>query len=109
MRVRIPAALSTSNEADVADFAPLAVAVPAARLAVSLRPYISTEEAADLVLRQPDTLRKSHSLTGTFLGVRPRKVGRRLLWPRAELMALIAGDTASVAPERASVARPVQG
>lgn len=37
----------------------------------------------------PQMLRKAYSTTGAFLGVVPKKVGRRLLWPRDALMRLI--------------------
>lgn len=39
--------------------------------------------------RRPQTLRKAYSTTGAFMGVVPKKVGRRLLWPRDALMRLI--------------------
>lgn len=52
-------------------------------------PYLVTDEAAFIVRRRPQTLRKAYSTTGAFLGVVPKKVGRRLLWPRDALMRLI--------------------
>lgn len=109
MRVCTSAATFNRSEAAGAAFESPAMTLPASRIAVSPRPYLSTEDAADLLCRQPQTLRKSHALTGTFLGVRPRKVGRRLLWPRVALMALITGEATSTVPESESLANPVQG
>ncbi len=109
MRACNPTGSFNRGGATGAALEPGAMTLLAGLTAALLRPYLSTEEAADLLCRQPQTLRKSHALTGTFLGIRPRKVGRRLLWPRAALMALVTGDTTGIESERASVTDPVQG
>lgn len=48
----------------------------------------STKQAARLLNVSPETLRVAVSRNGAYRGVRPRKPGNRLLWPRAETMAL---------------------
>ncbi|WP_242610551.1 helix-turn-helix domain-containing protein [Burkholderia vietnamiensis] len=92
MRVSNPAIPPDRIEAAAAVIPDPAVTADAAyRTTMLIRPYLSTEEAADLLCRRPQTLRKSYALAGSFFGVRPKKVGRRLLWSREALMALIEG------------------
>ncbi|WP_144157626.1 hypothetical protein [Paraburkholderia sp. BCC1885] len=64
---------------------------PAAFLAL---PFWSTSEAADYLRRKPKTLRTAYATTGAFLGVAPKKVGRRLLWPAVKIRALVEGEAA---------------
>jgi hypothetical protein len=44
------------------------------------RPY-TTEELADFASQKVQSVRKRYSLTGSFHGVIPIKLGRRVLWP----------------------------
>lgn len=48
----------------------------------------STHQAARLLSVAPETLRVAISRLGAYRGVKPRKVGSRWLWPRAEVLAL---------------------
>ncbi len=44
--------------------------------------HISTEALAIALSCSPGTIRKRHSTTGSYFGVRPSKLpNRRLLWP----------------------------
>ncbi|VWC75940.1 putative DNA-binding protein [Burkholderia aenigmatica] len=97
MRVFNPAIRPERVEAAATGISTPEAASDVSRLVAELlRPYLSTEEAAAFLCRRPQTLRKAYSLTGTFLGVRPKKVGRRLLWSRQALMNVIEGDVGGV-------------
>jgi hypothetical protein len=64
--------------------APLATTTVASALqAAMLRPYMTTEEAAELLCVQPQTLRKAWSQRGSYGSLKPYKVkaSRRLYWP----------------------------
>lgn len=54
--------------------------------------HLRTDELARLLLRASQTIRKAYSLTGHYLGIRPVKLGNRLLWPIKEVAKLLAGD-----------------
>jgi hypothetical protein len=46
------------------------------------RTHVSTEEAADLLLVQPQTMRKQFSIRGEYAGIRPSRLpSRKLAWP----------------------------
>ena len=51
--------------------------------------FLSTEEFAKSITRSTNTLRKNYCLTGHCYGVRPIKVGGRLLWPVSEIITLL--------------------
>lgn len=52
--------------------------------------YLTTKEAAAILKVKQDTLRESLCRTGGYYGVQPVKgVNGRLLWPTAEVKALI--------------------
>ena len=53
--------------------------------------YLRTDELARFLLRATQTIRKGYSLTGHYLGIRPVKLGNRLLWPIKEVAKLLAG------------------
>jgi hypothetical protein len=55
------------------------------------RDYITTEEYAVAVTRKSQTVRKNYCLTGECYGIRPVKIGNRLLWPVSEIAALLSG------------------
>jgi len=56
-------------------------------------PYV-TSEAAALVRRHPETLLKSAKKHGHFKGVKPIRLGGKLLWPRDQIDALLTGEVA---------------
>jgi hypothetical protein len=67
------------------------------------RDYILTEEFARATNRAPQTCRKNYCLTGSCFGVRPIRVGARLLWPvlqTAELLNGAASACDSASPRR---------
>lgn len=55
------------------------------------RDHIQTEEFARAIGRKCPTIRKSYCLTGHYFGVKPIKFGNRLLWPVADVAALLDG------------------
>ena len=55
------------------------------------RDHINTGEFAHAVGRVAQTIRKNYYLTGTCFGIRPVKFGNRLLWPVADISALLSG------------------
>lgn len=56
------------------------------------RDHIQTAEFAKATNRAPQTIRKNYCLTGECFGIRPVKVGNRLLWPVVEVAALLNGE-----------------
>lgn len=56
------------------------------------RDFIATADFARVTNRAPQTVRKNYCLTGHCFGVRPLKLGNRLLWPVAETAALLKGE-----------------
>ena len=55
------------------------------------RDFLSTAEFARALGRSGRTARKNLSLTGHAWGIKPRKVGGRLLWPVADVARALAG------------------
>ena len=55
------------------------------------RDHIQTFEFARAFSRAAQTIRKSYCLTGHYLGIRPLKLGNRLMWPVADIAALLNG------------------
>lgn len=55
------------------------------------RDHIQTAEFAHATNRACQTIRKNYCLTGACFGIRPVKVGNRLLWPVAEIATLLNG------------------
>lgn len=53
------------------------------------RDHIQTAEFARAANRASQTIRKNYCLTGECFGIRPVKFGNRLLWPVAEIAALL--------------------
>lgn len=55
------------------------------------RDHIQTSEFARAITRASQTIRKNYCLTGQCFGIRPVKFGNRLLWPVADIAALLNG------------------
>lgn len=56
------------------------------------RDHVNTEELAAILAIDPQSIRKRHSLDGSYLGIRPTKLpNRRLLWPVVEVKKLLSG------------------
>jgi hypothetical protein len=51
--------------------------------------FLTTDETAQFLRCEPQTIRKAVSQKGTFWGLRPRRVGRRLYFAGAEVRALM--------------------
>lgn len=69
--------------------------IPAALAQVSAgRDFITTDEFARTISRAKQTIRKTYCYTGHVFGIVPRKFGNRLLWPVAEVAALLNGEAA---------------
>lgn len=56
-------------------------------------PYL-TSEAAALLRRNPETLVKAAKKDGHFKGVKPIRLGGKLLWPRDQIDGLLTGEVA---------------
>ncbi|WP_245623566.1 hypothetical protein [Paraburkholderia nodosa] len=82
---------------------------PAARPAcptlchTTFRPtHVGTDVAAPLLLVDPKTMLKSHSLNGHYAGIRPvRLPNRKLAWPIAEIEKLFQSSAAVTVKEAA--------
>ena len=57
------------------------------------RDYILTAEFATVVNCATQTIRKNFCQTGHCYGIRPLKIGNRLLWPVADITRLLAGES----------------
>lgn len=55
------------------------------------RDLIDTAEFSKATIRAPQTIRKNYCLTGHCFGIRPVKIGNRLLWPVADIARLLTG------------------
>lgn len=55
------------------------------------RDFIQTPEIAQVFNIKPQTVRKNYCLTGEVYGIRPIKMGNRLLWSVAEIAARLEG------------------
>jgi hypothetical protein len=53
------------------------------------RDYILTSEFAQATCRASQTIRKNYCMTGECFGIRPVKIGNRLLWSVAQVAALL--------------------
>jgi len=56
------------------------------------RDWIPTEDFGQVISRAPQTIRKNYCQTGECYGIRPTKVGNKLLWPVASIVALLQGE-----------------
>jgi len=55
------------------------------------RDFITTDEIAFATNHKPQSVRKAYCLTGEYFGIRPVKLGNRLLWPVADVAKLLNG------------------
>lgn len=55
------------------------------------RDLITTPEFAQVFNVKPQTVRKNYCLTGEAYGIRPTKIGNRLLWSVAKVAAKLRG------------------
>lgn len=53
---------------------------------------LTTGQFAAAIGRSSQTIRSHHCRTGEAFGIRPRKVGRLLLWPADQVAALLDGN-----------------
>ncbi len=56
------------------------------------RDLITTSEFAQVINVATQTIRKNYCLTGQAYGIRPIKIGSRLLWNVNQIAQLIQGD-----------------
>lgn len=62
------------------------------------RDHVTTEELAAILAIDPQSIRKRHSLDGSYLGIRPTKLpNRRLLWPVTDVRRLLSGGYRNLA------------
>jgi hypothetical protein len=64
---------------------------PALAAIAAGRDHIRTIEFAKATSKASQTIRKNYCVTGECFGIRPVKVGNHLLWPVAEIAALLRG------------------
>jgi hypothetical protein len=55
------------------------------------RPHATTTEFSYLIGKAPQTIRKIHSQSGACYGIRPLKLGNRLLWSAESIATLLCG------------------
>jgi hypothetical protein len=56
------------------------------------RDLISTDEYATVINKASQTVRKTYCLTGEAFGIRPIKVGNRLLWNVEDVAKVLRGE-----------------
>lgn len=56
------------------------------------RDHLTTVELATATNHRPQTVRKVYCTTGAYFGIRPIKLGNRLLWPVNEVARLLNGE-----------------
>jgi hypothetical protein len=83
-----PAVISLTNVHGFADLADLYAAV---LRCTAGRPHATTEEFGHLTGKASQTIRKNYSQTGACFGIRPIKLGNRLLWPADAIVRLLGG------------------
>ena len=67
-------------------------AIPEALAAIAAgRDHVPTNDFGKATLHADQTIRKNYCLTGECFGIRPVKVGNRLLWPVSQIAALLNG------------------
>jgi len=54
--------------------------------------FLRTDELASVLRRASQTIRKAYCLTGHYLGIRPVKLGNRLLWRIKDIAELLEGS-----------------
>lgn len=87
-RVSVDSSVSAPVPTQVQKSAPQRVPMPIP----TNRDHVSTEELAAILAIDPQSIRKRHSVDGSYLGIRPTKLpNRRLLWPVADVKKLLSG------------------
>lgn len=71
--------------------APTPPVPPALAQIAAGRDHINTTEYARAINRAGQTIRKNYCYAGHCFGIRPIKFGNKLLWPVAEIAALLSG------------------
>jgi hypothetical protein len=61
------------------------------------RDYLPTPDFAKAFSKSPATARKNFCLAGHCYGIKPVKIGGRLLWPVSEIAKLLNGESLEVA------------
>ncbi len=72
----------------------IAANLPALAAIAKDRDLLNTAEYGKATSRAPQTIRKNYCLTGQCFGIRPVKIGNRLMWPVAEIAKLLNGEAA---------------
>lgn len=67
----------------------ISVSNPALAKVVAGRDHLTTKEFAMAINKTEQHIRKNHHLNGHAFGIRPIKVGRRLLWPVSDVAAAL--------------------
>lgn len=67
---------------------------------MELQKVVTTQELAESLKCSPKTIRKNYCLTGHCYGIRPIKIGARLLWPVADIAKLLAGELSGALSDR---------
>ena len=68
------------------------IALPPVLAAIaSGRDHIETDEYGKVTNHASQTIRKNYCLTGECFGIRPVKVGNKLLWPVVSIAAMLSG------------------
>jgi hypothetical protein len=78
---------------------------PALEKIAGSRDHISTAEFARYITHASQTIRKNYCLTGKAFGVRPTKLGGRLLWPVHDIAQLLIDDAPCVKANHDSTGR----
>lgn len=69
--------------------------LPAALAATTQgRDLVTTAEFAKATARASQTIRKNYCLQGECFGIRPVKIGNRLMWRVSDIAALLNGEAA---------------
>lgn len=67
---------------------------PALAATAKGRDLVTTAEFAKATARASQTIRKNYCLHGECFGIRPVKIGNRLMWRVADIAALLNGEAA---------------
>lgn len=66
---------------------------PALAAIAANRDHLDTSEFASAIKRSGQTVRKNFCVQGHAYGIRPKRVGGRLLWPIADVARLLTEGT----------------
>jgi hypothetical protein len=72
--------------------------------------FVDTEAAAQMLLVEPSTLRKSHSINGHYAGIRPTRLpSRKLAWPRQRIEDLLNNRLSEQRNKEADIDNQIDG